>query len=377
MLAACRCCSPRRRALAACRPPDFDAARRERCAKLRRARASRSPSSRTARSTLARGYGVRKLGAPGAVDADTIFPTGSTGKAFTAAALAILVDEGKIGWDDKVIDHMPDFRMYDPWVTREMTMRDLLVHRSGLGLGAGRPAVRAAHATSPAPSRCARLRYIKPATSFRSGYAYDNILYMVAGQLIEEVSGQTWEQFMREQRARARRHDPRHRRRRRPPRRRQPRPAARAPERRRSAASATQSRSTRTRCSPQRRRPGRRACDQRQRHGALAQHPARPRRAARRRAACSARRSRARCGRPVVLHADRAAARRRSRATQPSFSTYALGWNVRDYRGAQHRHARRRRVRLDRDGGADPRAQRRLLHRAQQRGERACCSGLT
>ena len=83
------------------------------------------------------GFGVTDLGAPRPVDADTIFSTGSTGKAFTVAALAILVDEGRIGWDDKVIDHMPGFRMYDPWVTREMTIRDLLVHRSGLGLGAG------------------------------------------------------------------------------------------------------------------------------------------------------------------------------------------------------------------------------------------------
>ena len=71
------------------------------------------------------------------MDADTIFPNGSTGKAFTSAGLAILVDQGRIGWDDKVIDHMPWFRMYDPWVTREITVRDLLVHRSGLGLGAG------------------------------------------------------------------------------------------------------------------------------------------------------------------------------------------------------------------------------------------------
>src|SRR5207342_391886 len=115
---------------------------------------------------MARGYGVRKLGSPEKVDADTIFPTGSTGKAITAAALAVLVDEGKIRWDDKVIDHIPWFRMYDPWVTNEITVR--------------------------------ALRYIKPATSFRSGYAYDNVLYSVAGQLIEEVTGQTWEQFVKE-----------------------------------------------------------------------------------------------------------------------------------------------------------------------------------
>ncbi len=147
--------------------------------------------------TLARGFGVRALGSPAAVDADTIFPTGSTGKAFTVAALGILVDEGKIAWDDKVIDHLPGFQMYDPWVTREMTIRDLLVHRSGLGLGSGDllfvPRTNLSRAES-----VRRLRFIKPATSFRSSFAYDNILYMVAGQLIESVSGSTWEKFTAE-----------------------------------------------------------------------------------------------------------------------------------------------------------------------------------
>jgi CubicO group peptidase (beta-lactamase class C family) len=147
--------------------------------------------------TLARGFGVRALGRPEPVDADTIFPTGSTGKAVTVAALAILVDQGKIGWDDKVIDHLPGFQMYDPWVTREMTIRDLLVHRSGLGLGEGDllcvPRTNLTRAES-----VRRLRYLKPATSFRSGFAYDNVLYMVAGQLIESVTGQTWEQFTAE-----------------------------------------------------------------------------------------------------------------------------------------------------------------------------------
>lgn len=145
----------------------------------------------------AKGYGVRKRGAPGAVDADTLFPTGSTGKAVTAAALAILVDEGKLGWDDKVIDHLPDFRMYDPWVTREMTVRDLLVHRSGLGLGAG-DLLFVPRSTRSRADIVRALRHIKPATSFRSAYAYDNILYIVAGELIEKVAGQRWEDFMRE-----------------------------------------------------------------------------------------------------------------------------------------------------------------------------------
>lgn len=149
------------------------------------------------KTVLAKGYGVRRMDTQAKVDADTIFVLGSTSKAFTSAALAVLVDEGKIGWDDKVTEHLPGFQMYDPWVTREITIRDLLVHRSGLGLGAGdllfvprtsRTRAEAVHS----------LRYIKPATSFRSGYAYDNVLYIVAGQLIEAVSGQTWEDFVRD-----------------------------------------------------------------------------------------------------------------------------------------------------------------------------------
>ena len=145
--------------------------------------------------TLAHGWGVRDITTNQPVDTDTIFFTGSTGKAFTNAALATLVDQGKIKWDDKVIDHMPDFRMWDPWVTREMTIRDLLVHRSGLGLGEG-DLLFLPNSTLSRKETVRRIRYLKPATSFRSGYAYDNILYMAAGQLIEEVSGETWEKYI-------------------------------------------------------------------------------------------------------------------------------------------------------------------------------------
>ena len=146
---------------------------------------------------LAKGYGVRQLGAPDKVDADTVFVIGSTTKAMTAAALATLVDAGKLGWDDKVIDHLPGFQMYDPWVTREMTVRDLLVHRSGLGLGAG-DLLYIPRSSYPRAEIVRRLRYIRPATSFRSGYAYDNLLYVVAGQLVEAVSGQSWEDYLRD-----------------------------------------------------------------------------------------------------------------------------------------------------------------------------------
>ena len=147
--------------------------------------------------TLAKGYGVRKLGAPEPVDADTIFPTGSTGKAFTVADLGILVDQKKIDWDDKVIDHLPEFQMYDPWVTREMTIRDLLVHRSGLGLGEG-DLLFVPRSNLSRAEVVKRVRYLKPATSFRYAYAYDNILYMVVGQLIESVTNETWEKFTEE-----------------------------------------------------------------------------------------------------------------------------------------------------------------------------------
>lgn len=146
---------------------------------------------------LAKGYGVRRLGSPAQVDADTIFMTGSTGKAITTAALATLVDAGKLSWDDKVTDRLPGFQMYDPWVTREMRVRDLLTHRSGLGLGQGDLMV-VPRGTLSRAEVVRRLRFLKPATSFRSGYAYDNVLYVAAGQLIEAVSGQTYEDYVRE-----------------------------------------------------------------------------------------------------------------------------------------------------------------------------------
>ncbi|HMN54232.1 MAG TPA: serine hydrolase [Sphingopyxis sp.] len=148
------------------------------------------------KTTLARGWGVRKLGESAPVDGETIFQTGSTGKAMTVAALAVLVDEGRIAWDDPVIKHMPWFRMYDPWVTREITIRDLLVHRSGLGLGQG-DLMFVPRTNLTRKQTAERVAFLKPRTSFRSAYAYDNILYAVAGQLIEEVTGQRWEDFIR------------------------------------------------------------------------------------------------------------------------------------------------------------------------------------
>ena len=146
---------------------------------------------------LAKGYGVRKLGEPAPVTAQSLFRIASNTKAFTTAALAMLVDERKIRWDDPVTQHMPAFQMYDPYVTREMTIRDLLTHRSGLGLGAG-DLMFFPPSDLGRDEIVRRLRFIKPATSFRSAYAYDNLLYIVAGQLIPAVTGKSWDDFVRE-----------------------------------------------------------------------------------------------------------------------------------------------------------------------------------
>src|SRR3954462_3147995 len=145
---------------------------------------------------VSKGYGVRALGQPAPVDAKTLFGIASNTKAFTATALGILVDEGKIRWDAPVIDYVPWFQMSDAYVTREMTVRDLLVHRSGLGLGAG-DLLWWPSSTYNRKEIARRLRYIPLSTSFRSAYAYDNVLYLVAGERIEAVSGQPWEDFVR------------------------------------------------------------------------------------------------------------------------------------------------------------------------------------
>lgn len=149
------------------------------------------------KTTLARGFGVRQLDAPERVDGDTLFPIGSSSKAMTVAALATLVDAGKIKWDDRVVDHLHGFQMYDPWVTREITIRDLLVHRSGLGMGAG-DLLFVPRSSVPRAEVVRRVRYLKPETSFRSTFAYSNLMYVVAGQLIETVGGQRWEDYTRE-----------------------------------------------------------------------------------------------------------------------------------------------------------------------------------
>jgi CubicO group peptidase (beta-lactamase class C family) len=146
---------------------------------------------------VSKGYGVRRLGEAAAIDADTLFGIGSNTKAFSTAALATLVDEGKISWDDRVYERLPGFQMYDPYVSHEMTIRDLLCHRSGMGLGEG-DLLFWPNTTFTRDEVIYRLRFMKPATSFRSHYAYDNLLYIAAGQIIPAVTGKSWEDYVRE-----------------------------------------------------------------------------------------------------------------------------------------------------------------------------------
>jgi CubicO group peptidase (beta-lactamase class C family) len=146
---------------------------------------------------LAKGYGVRKLGDPTPVDENTLFGIGSNTKAFTAAAMATLVDEGKLDWDDPVYERLKGFQMYDPYVSKEMRIRDLLCHRSGLGLGEG-DLMFWPHTTFTRDEVVYRVRFLKPATSFRSHYAYNNLMFVTAGQVVAENSGKSWDEYVRE-----------------------------------------------------------------------------------------------------------------------------------------------------------------------------------
>jgi CubicO group peptidase (beta-lactamase class C family) len=138
---------------------------------------------------LSRGYGVRRKGGTEPVDADTLFAIGSSSKAFTAACVALLVDQKKVGWDDPVTKHLPGFELHDPYATRELTVRDLLTHRSGLargdslwyGSGFDRAEI------------LERVRHLEPSWSFRSKFGYQNLMFLAAGELYAAVAGESWD----------------------------------------------------------------------------------------------------------------------------------------------------------------------------------------
>jgi len=144
---------------------------------------------------LTKGYGIKKLGSSEQVDEKTLFGIASNSKAFTATALAILQEEGRFNWNDKVIDYLPWFRLSDPYITKELTIKDLLVHRSGLGLGAG-DLLWWPPSDYSRREIVERIKNVPLIHSFRSTYAYDNVLYITAAELIEAVSGMSWEEFI-------------------------------------------------------------------------------------------------------------------------------------------------------------------------------------
>lgn len=143
---------------------------------------------------LAKGFGVKQVGTDAKVDEHTIFQIGSTSKAFTAALMAMLIDENKLAWQNKVVDRLDQFQMFDPWVTREFQIADLMAQHSGLPAYAGDDQAilgfDRAHIIHS-------LRYLKPVTSFRSQFAYQNGLFLVAAALIEKYSGASWEENLK------------------------------------------------------------------------------------------------------------------------------------------------------------------------------------
>ena len=145
---------------------------------------------------LAKGYGVREFGKEGAVDDNTLFAIASNSKAFTAATVALLVEEGKLSWDDKVRTHLPYFKLYDPYVTEEMMVRDLLCHRSGLRTFSGDLLWYESNYSTEEVIR--RARFLKPAYGFRTRFGYSNIMFMTAGEIVARVSGKSWGDFLAE-----------------------------------------------------------------------------------------------------------------------------------------------------------------------------------
>jgi len=143
------------------------------------------------------GYGVKSVETKQKVDQNTNFEIASNSKAFTTAALALLVEEGKLSWKDKVRKYIPEFTMYNEYVTDNFLIEDLLTHRSGLGLGAGDLMFFPDGSDFTMKDILSNFQYFEPVSAFRTKFDYDNLLYLVAGEVIARVSGMSWEAFVK------------------------------------------------------------------------------------------------------------------------------------------------------------------------------------
>lgn len=145
-----------------------------------------------------KGFGVRSLTNKEPMTDQTLVGIASNSKGFTCTALALLADEGKLSWDDKVSKFIPEFKMYDPYVSQEITIRDLVTHRSGLGLGQGDLMFFPEGGNLTVNDIVHRVRYLKPTHSFRTSLTYNNIMFIVAGEVIHRISGKSWADFIEE-----------------------------------------------------------------------------------------------------------------------------------------------------------------------------------
>lgn len=145
---------------------------------------------------FAKSYGFKEVGKPEQPDANTLYAIASNSKAFTAAIIGMLVQEGKLSWDDKVKDYLPYFEVYDPWVSKEVTIRDLLSHRVGLGTFSGDVIWYKSNLSSEQIVRGAK--HLPKAFDFRAGYGYSNVMYIAAGEVIKKVTGQPWSEVVKE-----------------------------------------------------------------------------------------------------------------------------------------------------------------------------------
>jgi CubicO group peptidase (beta-lactamase class C family) len=144
---------------------------------------------------ISKGFGIREIGKPDKVDEHTLFAIGSNTKPFTSTAMGLLVQEGKLAWDDPVTKYLPDFKLYDPHATALITIRDLLCHRAGLGTWAGDVLLSSRYSTEEIVQR---IQHIPPDYSFRAGYGYSNLMFITAGLIIEKVSGMSWDDFIQQ-----------------------------------------------------------------------------------------------------------------------------------------------------------------------------------